>query len=58
VFNLGFGWKHPDGRIGISGFINNVFDVAYATPIISTAGTNIRYYNPPRVAGARFRVDW
>jgi iron complex outermembrane receptor protein len=58
VVNLGAGWRHPDGRLGISGFINNAFDVAYATPIVSTAGTNIRYYNPPRVIGARVRVDW
>jgi iron complex outermembrane receptor protein len=58
TFNVGAGWKHPDGRLGVSGFINNVFDIAYATPIISTAATNVRYFNPPRVAGVRVRVDW
>jgi hypothetical protein len=58
VFNAGVGWKHPDGRLGISGFVNNVFDVAYATPIVSTGATNIRYYNAPRVAGIRARLDW
>jgi iron complex outermembrane receptor protein len=58
VINLGAGWKHPDGRLGISGFVNNAFDIAYATPIVSTAGTNIRYFNPPRVVGLRVRVDW
>jgi iron complex outermembrane receptor protein len=58
VFNVGAGWKHPDGRLGISGFINNVFDIAYATPIVSTGATNIRYFNPPRVVGVRVRVDW
>jgi iron complex outermembrane receptor protein len=58
VINVGAGWKHPDGRLSISGFINNVFDIAYASPIVSTAATNIRYYNAPRVVGARVRVDW
>jgi iron complex outermembrane receptor protein len=58
VINVGAGWKHPDGRLSVSGFINNVFDIAYASPIVSTAATNIRYYNAPRVLGARVRVDW
>jgi iron complex outermembrane receptor protein len=58
IFNAGVGWKHPDGRLGVSGFVNNVFDTAYATPIVSTGATNIRYYNAPRVAGIRARVDW
>ncbi len=58
VFNVGGGWKHPDGRLAISGFVNNVFDIAYASPIVSTAATNIRYFNAPRVVGARVRVDW
>jgi iron complex outermembrane receptor protein len=58
VVNVGAGWKHPDGRLGISAFVNNLFDIAYAAPIISTGATNIRYFNPPRVVGARVRVDW
>lgn len=58
VFNAGAGWKHPDGRLGLSAFVNNVFDIAYATPIVSTGATNIRYFNPPRVVGVRARVDW
>ena len=58
VINVGAGWKHPDGRLSISGFVNNLFDIAYASPIVSTAATNIRYYNAPRVVGARVRVDW
>jgi iron complex outermembrane recepter protein len=58
VVNVGAGWKHPDGRLSISGFINNAFDIAYASPIVSTAATNIRFYNAPRVFGARVRVDW
>jgi iron complex outermembrane receptor protein len=58
VINIGAGWKHADGRLSISAFVNNLFDIAYATPIVSTFATNIRYFNPPRVAGARVRVDW
>jgi outer membrane receptor protein involved in Fe transport len=57
-FDLGAGWKHPDGRISINGFINNVGNIAYSTSIISTPGLNLRFYNPPRTAGVRFRVDW
>jgi iron complex outermembrane receptor protein len=58
IFNVGAGWKHPDGRLSLSAFVNNVFDIAYATPIVSTGATNIRYFNAPRVAGVRARVDW
>jgi iron complex outermembrane recepter protein len=58
VFNIGAGWKHPDGRIGISGYINNVFNITYANTIASTNGTNIRFYNNQRLAGIRVRVDW
>jgi len=58
VFNVGAGWKHPDGRLSLSAFVNNAFDIAYASPIVSTAATNIRFYNAPRVLGARVRVDW
>jgi iron complex outermembrane receptor protein len=57
-FDLGLGWKHPDGRISLNGFVNNVFDVAYSTSVISTPGLNLRFFNPPRTAGVRFRVDW
>jgi iron complex outermembrane recepter protein len=57
-FDLGAGWKHPDGRISINGFVNNVGNIAYSTSIISTPGLNLRFYNPPRTAGVRFRVDW
>jgi outer membrane receptor protein involved in Fe transport len=58
VINLGAGWKHPDNRLSISGFINNAFNISYATVIVSTAATNLRYYNAPRVIGARVRVEW
>jgi iron complex outermembrane receptor protein len=57
-FDIGVGWKHPDGRISINGFINNVTNLAYSTSIIATPTLNLRFYNPPRTAGVRFRVDW
>lgn len=57
-FDLGGGWTHPDGRLSISGFVNNAFNIAYATTIISTPNLNLRFFNPPRTAGVRVRVDW
>jgi iron complex outermembrane receptor protein len=57
-FDLGLGWKHPDGRIGINAYVNNVTNIAYSTSIISTPGLNLRFFNPPRTAGVKFRVEW
>jgi iron complex outermembrane receptor protein len=57
-FDLAAGWTHTDGRISINGYVNNVFDIAYATTIISTPNLNLRFFNPPRTAGVRFRVEW
>lgn len=56
--NLGVGWTHPDGRIAISGYVNNALNIAYATSIVTTPNLNLRFYNPPRTAGIRMRVDW
>jgi iron complex outermembrane recepter protein len=56
--NLGAGWTHPDGRLSINAYVNNAFNVAYATSIISTPNLNLRFFNPPRTAGVRMRVDW
>jgi len=57
-FDIGAGWKHPDGRISINAFVNNVGNIAYSTSIITTPTLNLRFFNPPRTAGVRFRVDW
>ena len=57
-FDIGAGWKHPDGRISINGFVNNVGNIGYSTSIITTPTLNLRFFNPPRTAGIRFRVDW
>jgi iron complex outermembrane receptor protein len=56
--NLGAGWSHPAGRLSISAYVNNAFNVAYATSIISTPNLNLRFFNPPRTAGVRVRVEW
>ncbi|HTV21736.1 MAG TPA: TonB-dependent receptor [Polyangiaceae bacterium] len=56
--DLGGGWTHPDGRVSVNAFVNNVFNIAYATSIISGPGLNLRFFNPPRTAGVRFRVTW
>jgi outer membrane receptor protein involved in Fe transport len=42
----------------VNAFVNNVFNIAYATSIISGPGLNLRFFNPPRTAGMRFRVTW
>jgi outer membrane receptor protein involved in Fe transport len=57
-FDVGAGWRHPDGRISVDGYVNNVFNTTYATSIISTPNLNLRFFNPPRTAGVRVRVDW
>jgi iron complex outermembrane receptor protein len=57
-FDVGLGWRHPDSRLSIDAFVNNVFNIAYATTIISTPNLNLRFFNPPRTAGVRVRVDW
>jgi outer membrane receptor protein involved in Fe transport len=58
VFNVGLGWRRTDGLLSVRGFVNNVFDTAYATTIASTAGNNIRFFNDPRTAGVRVRMDF
>jgi iron complex outermembrane recepter protein len=58
IVNLGAGWEHPEGRLSIRGYVNNVFNTTYANTIISTAGNNIRFYNNQRMAGVRVRVNW
>jgi iron complex outermembrane recepter protein len=57
-FDAGAGWTHPDGRIAINAYVNNVFDITYATSIIPGNNFNLRFFNPPRTAGVRFRVTW
>jgi iron complex outermembrane receptor protein len=56
--NVGIGWKKPDGMISVRAFVNNVFNITYATNIISQAGFNGHYFNDPRMAGVRVRLDF
>lgn len=57
-FDLGAGWTHPEGRLSISGYVNNVLDTTYVSSLISTPSLNLRFFNPPRTAGVRFKVEW
>jgi iron complex outermembrane receptor protein len=57
-FDIGAGWTHPEGRLRISGYVNNLTNIAYSTTTITTPGLNLRFFNPPRTAGIRMRVDW
>jgi hypothetical protein len=33
-------------------------NIAYSTTTITTPNLNLRFFNPPRTAGIRVRVDW
>jgi iron complex outermembrane receptor protein len=57
-FNIGVGWRHPEGLLSIRGFVNNVFNTTYPTEIASSSGNHTRFYNNPRMAGVRMRMDW
>jgi iron complex outermembrane receptor protein len=57
-FDIGLGWTHPDGRLAINGYVNNLTDVTYATSINSNPGSNLRFFNNPRTMGVRVKVDW
>ena len=56
--DIGAGWTHPDGRLSINGFVNNLTDIAYVTSLNTNPGLNLRFFNPPRTAGVRVRLDW
>ena len=58
AINVGLGWRRTDGLLSIRGFVNNVFNVAYATNMFSNSGNNIRWYNDPRMMGVRVRMDF
>jgi iron complex outermembrane receptor protein len=58
TINLGFGWRKPDGMLSVRGFVNNVFNTTYATSIATQPGNYTRFYNDPRMAGVRVRMDF
>jgi iron complex outermembrane receptor protein len=57
-FDAGIGWTHPEGRLAINGFVNNLTDIYYSTSINSNPGLNLRFFNPPRTYGVRVKIDW
>jgi iron complex outermembrane receptor protein len=57
-FDVGAGWTHPDGRLSINGYVNNLTDVVYATSINANPGSNLRFFNNPRTFGVRVKVEW
>jgi len=57
-FDIGVGWTHPEGRLSINGYVNNLADVVYTTSINANPGSNLRFYNNPRTAGLRVKIDW
>jgi iron complex outermembrane receptor protein len=57
-FDLGAGWTHPEGRLSINGYVNNLTDVVYSTSINANPGSNLRFFNNPRTVGVRVKVDW
>jgi iron complex outermembrane recepter protein len=52
--NVGF--TLPNGRARIDGFVNNLTNVAYMTTLINVPNLNLRFYNPPRLIGARLTL--
>ena len=57
-FDVGAGWTHPDGRLSVNGYVNNLTDVVYATSINANPGSNLRFFNNPRTFGVRVKVVW
>jgi len=54
--DAGVGFTTPDGRTRLDGFVNNLTDVAYLTSMINNPGLNLRFFNPPRLIGARLTL--
>ena len=57
-FDVGAGWTHPDGRLSLNGYVNNLTDIAYTTSINANPGSNLRFFNNPRTVGVRMKVMW
>jgi len=58
TINIGLGWRRTDGLMSVRGFVNNVFNTTYATNIATQPGNYTRFYNDPRMAGVRVRMDF
>jgi iron complex outermembrane receptor protein len=58
TINIGLGWRKADGLMGVRFFVNNVFNTTYATNMATQPGNYTRFYNDPRMAGVRVRMDF
>ena len=59
VFTVIWQSRGPIASVGVPSYqYNNVFNIAYPTSVIATPNLNLRFFNPPRTAGVRVRVDW
>ena len=54
--DAGVGFTTSDGHTRLDGFVNNLTDVAYLTSMINNPGLNLRFFNPPRLIGARLTL--
>lgn len=54
--DVNVGFTLPNGRARIDGFVNNLTNVAYMTTLINVPNLNLRFYNPPRLVGARLTL--
>lgn len=55
-FDASIGYARPQGDIRIDAFMSNITNMTYATSIINAPGSNLRFYNPPRMMGVRFSM--
>ena len=54
--DAGIGFTTTDGHTRLDGFVNNLTNVAYLTTMINNPGLNLRFFNPPRLIGARLTL--
>ncbi|HYQ17842.1 MAG TPA: TonB-dependent receptor plug domain-containing protein [Polyangiaceae bacterium] len=52
--NVGF--TTPDGHTRVDAFVNNLTNTTYLTTMINNPGLNLRFFNPPRLIGARLTL--
>ncbi|MDB5446969.1 MAG: TonB-dependent receptor, partial [Phenylobacterium sp.] len=56
VANLSVSWTDPSEKYKVTGFVNNIFDQAYAASILTSANSDTINYAEPRWVGVR--LDW
>jgi outer membrane receptor protein involved in Fe transport len=55
--DVNVGYTIPNGQLRIDAFVLNLTDVIYMTSLINTPNLNLRFFNPPRMIGARMTVQ-